>query len=450
MRRLFLILFLLLMVGVVSADTYIIYTDSSGTSDGGLGFASVGDSYAIHHNAATATENALADSNSYAAIRRATSDITFYWLIRGLFAINTSIIPDTDTINSVKVSLYIYSKDNQFGSPDYGITGFFPTNPAILATSDYNKVLGKAEYSSRISYADMPTAQYVNWTGNAAFIANVSKTGYTNFSLRDSYDIDNSFTGTGSSNYVSTFVRYLTNEWGSNQPFLTIVTSSGAPPDTTPPASITGLGNITTCQNITWQWTNPVDVDFNHTMVWKNNVFQYNLSNVTTSDLWESLVENTAYTFSSKTVDITGNVNITFVNLTSTTDTCPVPTTEPTTTATTAPPTTTTASPTPTPIPTPLVGCTYFNLTGVTFGENSTDWNVTEGLNTWGITTFNATQGNASWWICRATPTTTVPPIWQPLINPSTDIKTDWLKLLWSWLWLPILILATILLFRRQ
>jgi hypothetical protein len=447
MKRLFLILFLLLMVGVVSADTLIIY--SLNGDNGEFEHATGGASYAAHRGGAG---NAVYTGGNFAPtlLRNGSAALSFYAMGRSFHGFNTSIVGGGNTITSAKLGVYVYDKDNKLGSPDYGITGFTPASyTGDYVAGDYDS-FGNTEFATRVPYASV-SSTYQNWTLNAAGIAAINKTGWSNFMIRDSWDLNNSFTGSGGANLEYSQVRWFGSEGFLNKdPFLEITYTTEAPPDTTPPASITGLGNITTCQNITWQWTNPLDADFNHTMVWKNNVFQYNLSNVTTSDLWESLVENTAYTFSSKTVDITGNINTTFVNLTSTTDTCPVPTTEPTTTATTAPPTTTTASPTPTPIPTPLAGCTYFNLTGVTFGFNSTDWNVTEGLNTWGVSTFNATQGNVSWWICRATPITTAPLTWQPLINPSTDIKIDWLKLLWLWWWLPVLILAMILLFRRQ
>jgi len=51
----------------------------------------------------------------------------------------------------------------------------------------------------------------------------------------------------------------------------------------------------------------------------------------------------------------------------------------------------------------------------------------------------------------NVTPTVTATPTpWQPIINPSTDIKTDWVGLLWEWWWLPFLILVMILLFRGK
>lgn len=114
--------------------------------------------------------------------------------------------------------------------------------------------------------------------------------------------------------------------------------------DTSPPASITNLAANTTaaCQNITWTWTNPTDSDYSHLMVWENNVALTNQTNGTTSLLRSGLLAATNYTLSTKTVDLVGNVNATFVNLTATTTTCPTPTPTPTPTVTVTP-----APPTP-------------------------------------------------------------------------------------------------------
>jgi hypothetical protein len=440
------------MVGTVSALSMIFNPDASGFSDGSLQCQSTGDSYALNHNCASATDIYNTSINVDVVTRRFTSNTTFYYLGFAFLSFNTSNLTSGATVTGVTLSTFGNNKDNGAGTPEYGIKGWFPDNPAIISKADYNNWIGGVEYSAtRIPYASITASSWNNWTGNAAFIANVSKTGYTTVAIQDSWFMNNSFTGGGTVNYASSLYNFYTMKYTADitrRPVLTVTYTTGGGADTTPPASITGLTNITTCQNITWQWTNPTDIDFDVVQIYQDNIFLHNVTGNT--DFWDPLSESVAYTFSSHTCDTTGNCNTTWVNLTSTTDTCPVPTTSPTTTATTVPPTTTTASPTPTPTPTPLEGCTYFNLTGVTFGENSTDWNATEGLNTWGVSTFNITQGNVSWWICRATPTTTAPPTWQPLINPSTDIKTDWLGLLWQWWWLPVLILIMILLFGRK
>lgn len=353
------------------------------------------------------------------------------WVSKGL-ATNFTAPNDITTV----LSINIYSKDTS-GTTDLKGAIWFP-NKTLVPNSITNAFTINTTAAWR--YGNF-SAQPVLIPGNNYYIGTVASDNYNNYYFvtgdTDQFiwgDVDYTTPGTFTlvddlAQKMSIYVEYTT----------------GAPPDTTPPAIITGLTNGTAyCSNVTLSWTNPVDADFNDTIWRQDDAIVYYADNVTTSHLFDGLAELTEYAFSGQTCDLVGNCNSTvFGNISVTTSACPVPTTEPTTTATTAPPT-------PTPTPTLLAGCTYFNLTGVTFGINSTDWNVTEGLNTWGVSTFNATQGNVSWWICRATSTTTALPTWQPLINPSTDIKTDWLSLLWEWWWLTVLILIMILLFGRK
>ena len=86
------------------------------------------------------------------------------------------------------------------------------------------------------------------------------------------------------------------------------------------PQGITGLANGTPYpNNITWSWVNPLHTDFNHTYTLKNNVFYRNYSNSTTSDIWTGLTGDTGYTISTKTVDLSGHMNSTWINSSSTT-----------------------------------------------------------------------------------------------------------------------------------
>ena len=86
--------------------------------------------------------------------------------------------------------------------------------------------------------------------------------------------------------------------------------------DTTPPASITNLTNVTGNFWHNWTWSNPTDSDFNHTMIYLNNVFTTNVSNSTSFYNFTVSAHNTS-TISTHTVDITGNINTTWVNHTS-------------------------------------------------------------------------------------------------------------------------------------
>ena len=83
--------------------------------------------------------------------------------------------------------------------------------------------------------------------------------------------------------------------------------------DDVPPATVTGLGETSTSQTwIQWNWTNPIDADFNHTEVYINGTWQANISapgyNAT------GLNALTNYWISTKTTDNTGNINTTWVN----------------------------------------------------------------------------------------------------------------------------------------
>ena len=103
-----------------------------------------------------------------------------------------------------------------------------------------------------------------------------------------------------------------TNENGTDrQMWIWNVTSA---PDTTPPASITNLQNITGTTWINWTWTNPPDGDFNYTMVYLNGTLKTNTSasfyNATT------LNPDTYYEIGTHTVDKVGNINSTWVNQT--------------------------------------------------------------------------------------------------------------------------------------
>jgi len=82
--------------------------------------------------------------------------------------------------------------------------------------------------------------------------------------------------------------------------------------DTTPPSSIYNLESGNSSTWINWTWNNPLDLDFNHTMVYLDGIFAGN-----TSDQYfnaTGLLEGTAHTISTHTVDVIGNVNETWVN----------------------------------------------------------------------------------------------------------------------------------------
>ena len=92
--------------------------------------------------------------------------------------------------------------------------------------------------------------------------------------------------------------------------------------DKTPPAGVSNLGEIARGSTwINWTWTNPVDADFNHTMIYNGSGgFEANIpgapggtSYINTS-VFCTFDPYTTYTICTHTADIHGNINYTWVN----------------------------------------------------------------------------------------------------------------------------------------
>jgi cysteine-rich repeat protein len=87
------------------------------------------------------------------------------------------------------------------------------------------------------------------------------------------------------------------------------------PPDTTPPATVTALDEQYIGGHwIQWSWTNPPDPDLDHIEVWVNGTFYANVSSPTDHHNASGLVQNTVYEIQTRTSDVWGNVNTTWVN----------------------------------------------------------------------------------------------------------------------------------------
>ena len=125
--------------------------------------------------------------------------------------------------------------------------------------------------------------------------------------------------------------------------------------DTTPPASITNLANTTTCENVTFTWTNPSNSDYSHLYNLWDNAVQGNLTNSTTTKAFTPATVG-SHTFSTKTVDLSYNMNATWVNQSVVITACPTPTPTPT------PSTTTTSAPTTCTAPTSPPWCAHQDI----------------------------------------------------------------------------------------
>ena len=93
-------------------------------------------------------------------------------------------------------------------------------------------------------------------------------------------------------------------------------------PDTTAPRSVTGLVNSTYLPtSITWVWTDPTDTDFNRVMVYLDGAWKTNVTKGVQLYSATGLTADTQHTIATKTVDVLGNVNASWVNHTARTAT---------------------------------------------------------------------------------------------------------------------------------
>ena len=107
-------------------------------------------------------------------------------------------------------------------------------------------------------------------------------------------------------------------DYSNNEASKTITV--GISPDKTPPQNITDLhlqAAGTTWLNFTW--TNPPDPDFNHTELYLNGTFLTNIPAPQNYYNITGLLPDTSYELSTRTVDINGNINLTWVNDTAST-----------------------------------------------------------------------------------------------------------------------------------
>ena len=102
--------------------------------------------------------------------------------------------------------------------------------------------------------------------------------------------------------------------FGEDDGLLSYATAYFTLEDRTPPCSITNLHPTTGTTWINWTWTNPPDLDFNHTMVYLNGTWQTNTSNPFYNAT--ELSPDASYEIGTHTVDTSGNVNATWVNQT--------------------------------------------------------------------------------------------------------------------------------------
>ena len=143
---------------------------------------------------------------------------------------------------------------------------------------------------------------------------------YTLSKSNSSYVLKHSLTLTGLKENTTYYYVVNSTDKSGNSAESSEFSFTTFPTDTTPPASVEGLNETDKGTTwILWEWIYPFEPDFSHTMVYINGTFKANVSAPAHSYNATGLKPNTTYEIGTRTVDVAGNINMTWVNDTATT-----------------------------------------------------------------------------------------------------------------------------------
>lgn len=208
--------------------TSTFYSDTGG--DGWVGRQGVNETLStIRGGAGTNTQQ---NAESGAAILFASSTSNQYAnMRRGVFPFDTSAIPDGDTITSATFSIVVSSASTSaLGTFDTCLVAATPASNTSLSASDYTQT-GSTELATRKSWASIvkDSTTYTDFALNASGLANLSKTGYSVFGVRSSWDLDNSTTGLSWSSGAGTSLTvFWADEIGTTKDPKLVVEHSAA------------------------------------------------------------------------------------------------------------------------------------------------------------------------------------------------------------------------------
>lgn len=154
-------------------------------------------------------------------------------LQRFIACFDTSSITSTPTISATVMSMFSTGSqaDDNGMSPTYDIYLATPAATNALANADYGNIGSTSQTGAAMTYASWGTSvAYRDFTFNATGIGNVSKTGISQFGLREAaHDVAASTPAGGGSNSSSYIEYHTSNAAGTtNDPKLVVTYSTAS------------------------------------------------------------------------------------------------------------------------------------------------------------------------------------------------------------------------------
>jgi parallel beta-helix repeat protein len=239
------------------------------------------------------TWNSIADANYYQVFRNSTSlgyTQNAYWNDTGLTA-NTLYqywIRANDSYNNWDQNSTTLNIETA-SMPD-------TTPPIIIVASPQNMLYNTASIPLNVSANKVIST----WLYSLNGATNVSFTPNT------------TITASQGANNLIVYASDIAGNWNSTAVAFSV--------DTIAPSSVTNLMNVSyATYYINWTWTDPADSDFSKVMVYLNGVFRTNVTKGIQYYVASGLTPAITYTISTRTVDLAGNINSTWVNYSSST-----------------------------------------------------------------------------------------------------------------------------------
>lgn len=214
-RFLLVAVLLVALVGVVSADTLIVYSYNQSQRIFNNP-SSLYDWYTIRNGPGTVIGANVA--YTYAQYAASTTEDLYDYEVRTALSMDTASIPDDATISNVTISIRYSAKTNGLGSPNISFVDFNAQRPIPYLVSDFSRTT-YTRYTEDCPYSSF-TGAWNTIPYNAAGISSINKSGYSNVMMTTNWTVDNQSPTWASG--ASTKLEISSGFVPANAPYLTI------------------------------------------------------------------------------------------------------------------------------------------------------------------------------------------------------------------------------------
>lgn len=206
-------------------------SEYSGAGDGRLKFGyggyGNGESWSTITQETTTTDVDDTNTVGYAGVFGDNVSNNWLELVRGYFQFDTSAIPDSDTIDSATIYLYIHSIGASASGLEANVVEFNPATNNSLVGDDFDNIVKTALSDSNWD-ADSISTGYDSFALNSTGLSNISKTSYSNFAFlldSDITEIAPSWVSGGGQNIMCRTSEYTGT---ASDPYISITYTAGS------------------------------------------------------------------------------------------------------------------------------------------------------------------------------------------------------------------------------